>query len=228
MKPRAVAYGACELHRIAHRYWMFGFFLSLCIHLSMVGFTYLAGVSSQTLVPPRPFPPGGLPPIDRAIFIPGITPRSQAPGIVRSGRIGTPVPVACPIEDPYPTQGALAAGVEPVGGGVLGGGTGGEVTMPPEEEPPPFRPVQIEPRVLVSVTPEYPPLAQATGMEGKVWVKIWVDSGGKPRKAVVIKGEEVFNDAALAAAMKFVFRPAIMNDQPVSVWVAIPFVFKLR
>jgi protein TonB len=107
----------------------------------------------------------------------------------------------------------------------------GEVIIPPEEElePPPFRPVQIEPRVVLSVTPDYPRLAVETGLEGKVWVKIWLDHSGKPRKAVILKGDaEVLNEAALAAAMKFIFTPAIMNDRPVSVWVAIPFSFKLH
>jgi TonB family protein len=143
---------------------------------------------------------------------------------------GTPVPVRDPAVDAtLASQVDLAAGVEPTGGGTLEGG--GEVTIPPgeEPEPPPFRPVQIEPRVIRSVVPEYPRLAVETGMEGKVWVKVWVDEYGKVRKAVVIKGDaEVFNEAAVAAAMGFIFRPAIMNDRPVSVWVAIPFSFKLH
>jgi len=228
MRAQAAAYGACELHRSAHRFWMLGFFLSLCIHLITVSATYLAGVSEQIVAPPKPMLPGGDRPIDRPVFVPGIAPLQHAPGMIRVGRKGTPIAVTGPVEESYPTQGELAGNVEPVGSGTLEGEPGGEVKIPEEEEPPPFRPVQIEPRVLLGVTPEYPRLALATGQEGKVWVKIWVDRSGKPRKAELIKGDEVFNEAVLEAAMKFVFRPAIMNDQPVSVWVAIPFVFKLR
>jgi protein TonB len=89
--------------------------------------------------------------------------------------------------------------------------------------------VQIAPTVIQSVVPEYPQLAVEIGLEGKVWVKIWVDESGRPRKVVVLKGDvEVLNEAAVAAAKKFVFTPAIMNDRPVSVWVAIPFCFKLH
>ena len=99
-----------------------------------------------------------------------------------------------------------------------------------EEEPPPdFVPVQKEPVVIKRVEPAYPEIAIRAGLEGKVWVKIWVDREGRAHKAVVIKSTaEVFNDAALAAAMGFLFVPAYMNEGPVPVWVSIPFTFKFK
>ena len=67
------------------------------------------------------------------------------------------------------------------------------------------------------------------GLKGTVYVKILVDKDGKPKKAVVIKSTtEIFNDAAVEAAMQFIFTPAVMNNGPVKVWVAIPFKFKLK
>jgi len=75
---------------------------------------------------------------------------------------------------------------------------------------------------------KYPELAQRAGVEGTVWVKIWVDKEGKPRKALVLKSTaELFNQAAVDAAMKWVFTPALMRNGPVSVWVSIPFKFML-
>ena len=65
-------------------------------------------------------------------------------------------------------------------------------------------------------------------LEGKVWVKIWVDKEGKPREVVVFKSDaEIFNEPAITAAKQFLFTPAYMNNGPVSVWVSVPFNFKL-
>jgi len=65
-------------------------------------------------------------------------------------------------------------------------------------------------------------------LEGNVFVKVWVDKEGKVRKAVIIKSDnEIFNDAAQRAAEQYVFTPAVMQKGPVSVWVSIPFRFRL-
>jgi protein TonB len=211
---------------------MMGLALSVLIHLSLVGSYYIAGIHQQGIIVP-PLPPGGFTPLGNTEFIPGFAPLAplHPSHVTLPVGKGTPIPVEnTSIDVTYASQREFASGVEGVGGGAGEGGSG-EVTIPPEEEPepPPFRPVQIEPRVIQSVAPEYPPLAVQTGLEGKVWIKIWVDESGRPRKAVVVKGDvEVFNEAAMAAAMKFVFTPAIMNDRPVSVWVAIPFSFRLH
>lgn len=38
----------------------------------------------------------------------------------------------------------------------------------------------------------------------------------------------MLNDAAVRAARQWVFTPAFANDQPVAVWVAVPFNFSLQ
>jgi len=92
-----------------------------------------------------------------------------------------------------------------------------------------FVPVEKPPQVVKKITPKYPDMASRAGLEGTVWVKILVDKDGKPKKAVVVKSTtEIFNDAAVEAAMQFVFTPAYMNNGPVKVWVAIPFKFRLK
>ena len=49
------------------------------------------------------------------------------------------------------------------------------------------------------------------------------------RKAVVLKSSnEMFEASAVKAAMEFLFTPAIMNGHPVSVWVSVPFQFRLK
>lgn len=92
-----------------------------------------------------------------------------------------------------------------------------------------FIAVEKYPEPVVTAQPKYPELAQKAGIQGVVYVKILVDKDGKPKKAVVIKTDsEMFNEAAIEAAMKFVFTPAIQNNKPIAVWVAIPFRFKLN
>lgn len=91
-----------------------------------------------------------------------------------------------------------------------------------------FVAVEQYPEPVVTAQPKYPDLAQKAGIQGVTYVKILVDKDGKPKKAVVIKTDsEMFNEAAVEAAMKFVFKPAIQNNKPIAVWVAIPFRFKL-
>jgi protein TonB len=99
-----------------------------------------------------------------------------------------------------------------------------------EDDAPPadFVPVEKEPVVVKKVEPKYPDLAMRAGLEGKVWVKIWVDKEGKAKQVVILKSDaEIFNEPAMEAAKQFVFTPAYMNNGPVSVWVSVPFKFKL-
>jgi periplasmic protein TonB len=85
------------------------------------------------------------------------------------------------------------------------------------------------PEMVVSAKPEYPEIAKRAGITGKVFVKVLVDKEGKPKKAVVIKTDsELFNDAAIAAAMKSAFTPAIQNQHPIAVWIVLPYKFQLQ
>jgi protein TonB len=98
-----------------------------------------------------------------------------------------------------------------------------------ETEPPPFQPIEKPPVPVVNPAPEYPLIPLRAGIEGTVWVSIWVTKEGKAKKAQVVKTDsDLFNQAATDAAMKWVFTPAVMNNGPVAVWVTIPFRFALR
>ncbi len=97
-----------------------------------------------------------------------------------------------------------------------------------EEPPPDFVYTEKNPVIIHGVRPEYPALAIRAGIEGTVWVKIWVDKEGKAREVVVTKSDaEIFNEAAISAAREFLFTPAYTNAGPVSVWVSMPFKFRL-
>jgi protein TonB len=78
------------------------------------------------------------------------------------------------------------------------------------------------------VKPEYPELARRMGVEGTVTVKILIDKYGKPEKAEILRTDtELLNEAAIQAAMKWLFVPAVMNNNTVAVWVAVPFRFRV-
>ncbi|MDZ7363744.1 MAG: energy transducer TonB [candidate division KSB1 bacterium] len=71
-------------------------------------------------------------------------------------------------------------------------------------------------------------MAKRAGIEGTVWVKIQLDENGKVREALVQKSSQPdlgFEEAAIAAAKSFEFSPK--NQQPVAMWITMPFHFKL-
>jgi TonB family protein len=97
-----------------------------------------------------------------------------------------------------------------------------------ETAPPDVVAVDEEPALVKSVGPVYPEEARKNGLEGTVYVKIWVDTEGKAKEAVILKSDDaIFNQASLDAAKQFQFTPASKDGKPVAVWVSVPFKFKL-
>ncbi|MBC8044353.1 MAG: energy transducer TonB, partial [Rhizobacter sp.] len=50
----------------------------------------------------------------------------------------------------------------------------------------------------------------------------------KPLKTKVLKGEEVFHESAVKAAMNSSYTPGVQNGQPIKVWMTIPYKFSLK
>jgi TonB family protein len=98
-----------------------------------------------------------------------------------------------------------------------------------EQEPPDFVEVEEQPQPVNTPAPVYPDAARKDGLEGTVWVKLWVDANGTTRKASILKSDaEIFNQPTIDAAMKWKFTPAVMKGKPVAVWVSVPFKFKMN
>jgi protein TonB len=145
--------------------------------------------------------------------------------------VGIPVPVPDAEVSPeatIATQSEMSQQTAVVDQGPSGGEK--EIKIEEDEAPPAdYVPYEKAPEAVKQVQPKYPDLATRAGLEGTVWVKIWVDKEGKPKKAVVQKSDaEIFNQPATEAAMGWIFTPAMMKNGPVSVWVSIPFRFKLQ
>jgi protein TonB len=151
--------------------------------------------------------------------------------------VGIPVPVPDVEVNPeqtIATQQELSQAPSPV----FQEGAGGDrvVVQEPEElkieedpSPEAFIAVEKLPMPVKQVRPDYPDIARRAGIEGTVWVKILVDKEGRAKKAIVLKSDsEIFDDPALKAALQWVFSPAMMNNGPVAVWVAVPFRFQLN
>ena len=75
----------------------------------------------------------------------------------------------------------------------------------------------------------YPELAKRAGVQGKVYVKAYVDDTGIVKKVEIIKGIGAgCDEAAVAAVLSTRFNPGKQRGKPVKVQVSIPIKFVLR
>lgn len=231
-----VQFGFQELRRLYKRHLTVALVVAVSFHLALIGIYYLVGYLSEEEEPVVMVritkytdlgPPPSLTETEASAAVAVSVP-------VAKPTVGIPVPVPdaeVSPEQTIATQQELSAIQSPV----IAQQSGGEQVQIEqdiqidEEEPPDFVPVEKQPVPVKQVQPDYPEIARRAGVEGTVWVKILVDKEGKAKKAVVMKSDaEIFNEPAIAAALQWVFTPAMMNNGPVAVWAAVPFRFKLN
>ena len=80
-------------------------------------------------------------------------------------------------------------------------------------------------RAITKVIPEYPPTAKKLKVTGRVEVEITISEVGLVIEATAISGHLALRNAAVEAARKWVFKPAMLNGAPVSVKSVLTFVF---
>lgn len=90
--------------------------------------------------------------------------------------------------------------------------------------------VDQRPAIAKRVLPEYPQKARRMSVQGKVFVRLVVDTAGQPKECKIHQADPAgyFEDAALSAARKTRFIPGKVKGQPVNTVVLVPFVFALR
>jgi len=105
-------------------------------------------------------------------------------------------------------------------------GQAGEASLDLTESPcPAIDEVVPEPDTLAEMiyyhNPTYPRLAVKHGLQGEVVIKSLIGSRGTVLNAVVYgsSGKRALDQAALEAAPKCRFKPAIRHGQPVCMWV---------
>ncbi len=238
----SLVYRAMEVERIQQRNILLALVVSVVIHAMVIGAYYILP-SMQSPIDMTKVEwkkPRGIP-VERPINLEDYTlpsPRGGAsPNVpdIAAGRIVVVPDAVADKTKTLATQKEISEGVsiggqegtgESAGDGV-GPGTGDIPDV--AAEPLPFEIVEHFPEVVKRVTPQYPDLAQRAGIEGKVTVRILVTKEGKVREARIFASDnELFNDAAIAAAKQFVFTPGYMSSGPVDVWVSVPFTFKLK
>ena len=225
-------YGAVELKMIYQSYVQKALAFATLINFGSIGTYY--GVQ-KLLEEDEPIHTVRLMKYSDLVAPPSLQNQQAAPQVAVSApavkpNVGIPVPVPdaeVSPEQTIATQTELSAVAAPAASEGTGGDAG-ELKIEDDSPPPDFVPFEKEPVAVKSVKPAYPEIALRAGIEGKVFIKAWVDKEGKVRKAVILKSDaDIFNQAAQEAAMQYVFTPAVMQKGPVSVWVTIPFNFKI-
>ncbi len=225
-------YGAVELKAVAQKYMMIGIAVASILSFSFIGSYYLIGWLTEEEEPVHMVrimkysdlgpPPSLTNQTVAAVAVGGAAVRPS---------VGIPVPVPDAEVSPEQTimsQTEMSQQAAPVAAEMNAGGASAELQIEDDGPPPDFVPYEKEPTVVKRIEPKYPELALRAGLEGNVFVKVWVDKEGKVRKVVLLKSDApIFEEAAIAAAQQWVFTPAVMQKGPVSVWVSIPFRFRL-
>lgn len=75
----------------------------------------------------------------------------------------------------------------------------------------------------------YPEIAKRAGIEGRVYIKAYVDSTGSVAKTEIIRGIGAgCDEAAMEAVKKVKFKPGVQRGKSVNVQVTVPILFKLQ
>ena len=236
----ATGIGAFELKRYYQKYMFLGTIISSGAALAVVGLVMLYTILQsrevqavhvvriKTLAELAP-PPSMVsqPPQIRVA-----TPRIAPPSI----GIPTPVPDEEVVDEvKFATRAEQAELANPITSSMdlLGSGDSLIIDIPDEEfmpAPDEFIAVEEYPVQVYEENPAYTEMAERAGMEGVVWVRALIDNQGKVRDAIIQKASGTnagFEEAALEAAYKNRYKPAIQNGRPIPVWVSYKVVFEL-
>lgn len=99
-------------------------------------------------------------------------------------------------------------------------------TPVPIEPPKPSVITRVEP--VTRIYPQYPDAAMAVGATGRIVIRVLVGVDGKVKEATILKsfGNPACEAEALAAAKRWVFKPATKDGVPFEQKATIPFDFK--
>jgi TonB family protein len=86
------------------------------------------------------------------------------------------------------------------------------------------------PELVRALPPEYPKLAREAGAEGRILLSVTVGCYGNVEAVAVLHSDVTpsMEKAAIAAAARFEFEPAMQRDMPVRSQMAVPVWFRLR
>jgi protein TonB len=202
------------------------------------------------LVAPPPPPPPPPPPAAAPVKVVKVIPRQFDAGRLMAPK-AVPKEIAMIKEDelPPPTSGVVGVvggvpGGVPGGtpGGVIGGIIGSVPTAAPPPPPPPVKKEEPKPatpqRIRVGGNvqqamlirqpkPVYPPLAKQARISGVVRLNAIIGKDGSIQNLTVASGHPLLVPSALEAVKQWVYKPTLLNGEPVEVITQIDVNFTL-
>jgi protein TonB len=88
--------------------------------------------------------------------------------------------------------------------------------------------VDRAPVAVRTAPPAYPDSVRDAGVVGTVVTRILIDTEGRVRGANMIQSVPRLDEAVRDAVRQWRFEPALCGGQPVTVWVDLPFTFRLH
>jgi protein TonB len=226
-------YGAPELKEVARKYMFRGVVVGSIAWITV----FLLSFGTSVFLKNRPHETSVIVvPYRELEAPPPLTDQPPPPQVQVAIPVAPPtVGVAVPVPDAEAPPEQTIASQEEISAitpGVSAGEGENLVVQPPaEDELPEFGEyVYVEelPEAVTRVQPVYPDLAREAGVDGTVLVQALVGKDGKVKDTKVVKPIPMLNDAAVAAVKQWVFKPALSNNKPVAVWVAVPVKFSLH
>jgi protein TonB len=200
------------------------------------------------LVAPPPPPPPPPPPAAAPVKVVKVIPRQFDAGRLMAPK-AVPKEIAMIKEEelPPPSTGAVGV-VGGVPGGVAGGTPGGVIggiigSIPSAAPPPPPPPVKVEKPVapqrirvggnvqqallIRQPKPVYPPLAKQARIQGVVRLNAIIGKDGTIQNLTVASGHPLLVPSAMEAVKQWVYKPTLLNGEPVEVVTQIDVNFTL-
>jgi TonB family protein len=82
--------------------------------------------------------------------------------------------------------------------------------------------------LIQKIMPIYPQAELQNKIEGHVFAKVWVTKNGAIKQTIIIKSQgRNFEKATIEAIKQWRFKPALVNDKPVDIWIVVGFYFRL-
>jgi len=84
------------------------------------------------------------------------------------------------------------------------------------------------PKIIKEVEAVYPKFAKNLGIEGRVILKVRIDTTGSVEEVQLIRPHPLFNEVAIEAARQYKFSPGRKFNKKVPIWMTLAFNFKLE
>lgn len=208
-----------------------------------------ATLTSFLVAPPPPPPPPPPPAAAAPIKVVKVIPRQFDAGKLMAPK-SVPKDIATIKEEELPPPSSGVAGVVGgVAGGVAGGAAGGilggiiggiPTAAPPPPPPPPAVKKEAAPQrirvgglvqaamVIKKIPPVYPQLAKSARVSGIVHLQAVIAKDGTIQELKVLGGPALLIQAAVDAVKQWVYRPTLLNGEPVQVETTIDVNFTLN